>query len=200
MKKLLIIISLFISFSAVGQISWGVKGGYNQNSLILSNNTLESVSTGGFHLGIFSELRIGPTLSIQPEVLYQTSGGKIIQPVDGVLDTVTHEIHALSLPGLVCMRLGAVSIDVGASYNYIFDFRTRTSSGRSIEDDESWSAESDIRAILGLQVRLGRVRVSARATRNLTAFDEREFRNTSGVSVLTDVHLMSLQAGLGLTL
>jgi len=199
MKKLLVIIYCFISFAAVGQIHWGVKGGYNQNSLVLSNNALEGRPTGGFHLGVFSELELGSTLSLQPEVLYQTAGGKLIQPVNGVMDTVTHEIHALSIPGLVSIRLGALSIDLGASYNYIFDYRVRASSRRDIEDN-GWSAESDIRAILGMQVRVGRVRVSARATRNIDVFDERSFVGPSGSSVVSEVQLMSLQAGLGLTL
>jgi len=201
MKKILFIICFLASGQIVAQLDIGVKAGYHLNSLVLSDDAIDQTYNPGFHLGLFTEIDLGP-ITFQPEVLYETSGGQIMRPLEGTLDTMRHDLHAISIPGIIGLRLSALSLEFGASYNMIIDYRLRSNSGREVEmvDNNGWNASSDVRAIAGLSLRFSKIRAGVRATRSIQVFDTRSFLVPSGVPVNSDVRLMSFQASLGFVL
>jgi hypothetical protein len=76
MKKtlLFLITLLFVTEFSFGQLTIGLRAGYNGNKLATSLSSIKSQFRSGFHVGVFS--RFGKRLYFAPELIYTFSGGK----------------------------------------------------------------------------------------------------------------------------
>lgn len=83
MKKLVLLsLALFIcAFSLRAQSGFGVKAGFNFNSMsdLEYNNIKESAieKKTGFHVGVLYKINLPLGLALQPELLYSQKGGSI---------------------------------------------------------------------------------------------------------------------------
>lgn len=130
MKKFFLIILFAIGMmvnSNAQLLSFGIKGGLNYSKLKfddISNvtsgstqyNLLEDDSFQGFHFGVMGRLKVF-NVFIQPELLFNTSGGKVlVEEIQGstTVNTVKQvKYNKLDLPVLVGMKFGPARINVG---------------------------------------------------------------------------------------
>jgi len=80
MKKAIMLFSLagLINFSFAQSVNFGVKAGINFSNVSSSGGglTLTTSNTTGFHVGAVADIGFG-SLSLQPGVLYSTTGGSL---------------------------------------------------------------------------------------------------------------------------
>lgn len=82
MKKLIYLVVALFTFSLVNaQASFGVKAGVNLASLNSSDSDFNSMIDGrtAFHVGGVANIPVSEFLSIQPEILYSSVGGKFTE-------------------------------------------------------------------------------------------------------------------------
>ena len=106
MKKIIVILLLFFPglFSAetmFGQLSVGVKVGYNASKLSTNIDSVKSNFKSGFQFGAF--VRIGKKLYVQPELYYTTQGGVFTSNTQNWKQTI--KIGSLDVPVLVGYKL-----------------------------------------------------------------------------------------------
>lgn len=79
MKKTLLLLCFLggVSLSYAQSTKFGVIGGLNLATLssTTSGSTNSSSSLAGFHIGVFADFEVTPSLSIQPGILYSLKGG-----------------------------------------------------------------------------------------------------------------------------
>ena len=128
MKKyfLILIIAVGIVFNSNAQIlSFGIKGGLNYSKMKfdkISNitttaanyNLMEDEAFQGFHVGVMGRLKI-LNLFVQPELLFNTTGGKVLIEEIQSGATVVKQVkyNKLDLPVLVGMKFGPARINAG---------------------------------------------------------------------------------------
>lgn len=130
MKKYLLILLLSagaILSSNAQVLSFGIKGGLNYSKLKFDEiknvaasgtnyNLLQDDSFQGFHIGLMGRLKVF-NVFIQPELLFNTTGGKVlIEEIQGAttVNTVkTVKYNKLDLPVLVGMKFGPARVNLG---------------------------------------------------------------------------------------
>jgi len=124
----ILIIALGTTLSSGAQIlSFGVKGGLNYSKMkfdeisnitsgIKEYNLLEDESFQGFHIGLMGRIKVF-NVFIQPELLFNTTGGKmLVEEIQGAttVNTVKQvKYNKLDLPVLVGMKFGPARVNVG---------------------------------------------------------------------------------------
>ena len=106
MKKLILssLVILLVASAASAQIRFGVKAGANLNKL--SGQAFKEGYDLGYHLGAFSEIELGKSLGIQPEVLFNQVNTERASGTDPVLNnwqnnTSNIKLNYLSIPILL---------------------------------------------------------------------------------------------------
>ncbi len=130
MKKHILILMMFAGMTGglmAQSISFGLKGGLNYSKLKfdeVSNitsgaatyNLMQDESFQGFHIGVMSRLKVF-NLFVQPELLFNTSGGKVLveEVKAGGNETTLKQIkyNKLDLPVMVGMKFGPARINLG---------------------------------------------------------------------------------------
>ncbi len=146
MKKTLYTLFLFLAVQqiAMAQLSFGVKGGINQdlNSEaskyieLPSGYSLETESTSGFHAGLWMRVKVPVVgLYVRPEINYSTLSSEytIGIPLPGNASTLTatanYEISKIDVPvllGLKVLKFGNVFI--GPNFQYLLTSNLEASS------------------------------------------------------------------------
>ena len=130
MKKYVLLFSLCIIFGTAANaqlFSFGIKGGLNYSKMKFNEVTipsggvpgyklLEDESFQGFHVGLMGRLKVF-NVFIQPELLFNTSGGKVlVEDLQGgtTVETVKQvKYNKIDLPVLVGMKFGPARLNVG---------------------------------------------------------------------------------------
>jgi hypothetical protein len=129
MKKTILTLLLIATISGFtfGQLSFGIKGGLNYSKLafddvqnILSQGSEYNLSQDemfqGFHVGIQTRLKIF-SLFIQPELLFNTSGGKIsVEKTSGtqvIQEVKSIKYNKIDLPVMVGLKFGPLRVNAG---------------------------------------------------------------------------------------
>jgi hypothetical protein len=128
MKKYFIILILSIGMIAISSaqvISFGIKGGLNYSKLkfdkiknVTTNganyNLMEDESFQGFHIGVMGRLKVF-NLFVQPELLFNTTGGKVLVEEIGSSVSKVKQVtyNKLDFPVLVGIKIGPAHINVG---------------------------------------------------------------------------------------
>ncbi len=63
--------------SSVGAATFGIKGGMNVSSLSNGADLSDSKSKIGFNAGVFANIPLASSFSVQPEVIYNDLGSKV---------------------------------------------------------------------------------------------------------------------------
>ena len=108
MKKTILILllffpALFSSETMFGQLSLGVKVGYNASKLSTNIDTVTTNFKSGFQFGAF--VRFGKKLYLQPELYYTTQGGVFESSTNTQNWKQTIKIGSLDVPVLVGYKL-----------------------------------------------------------------------------------------------
>ncbi len=128
MKKYILIalIGLGLGLSVSAQVlSFGIKGGLNYSKMkfdeiknisaaSVNYNIMEDESFQGFHIGVMGRLKVF-NLFLQPELLFNTTGGKVLVENMGTSfkEVKTIKYNKLDLPVLLGMKIGPARINVG---------------------------------------------------------------------------------------
>lgn len=128
MKKYILIalIGLGFGLSANAQIlSFGIKGGLNYSKMKFDDiknitttganyNLMEDESFQGFHIGLMGRLKVF-NLFLQPELLFNTTGGKVLveQVGSSIAEVKSVKYNKLDLPVLLGMKFGPARINAG---------------------------------------------------------------------------------------
>jgi hypothetical protein len=144
MKKCIVVLLLAIGIAAVSSaqiISFGIKGGLNYSKMKFDNisnitvaaksyTLMEDKSFQGFHIGVMGRLKVF-NLFVQPELLFNTTGGKVlIQEIQGAatVNTVKQvKYNKLDLPVLVGMKFGPARINAGPVASVVLSSKSEIS-------------------------------------------------------------------------
>ncbi len=104
----------------------GIKGGLNISNFY-RDNVGDQNARFGFNLGVFTELAVGESFSIQPELLLSTKGNRATYGTDdGVLDLVGAEgevktnLTYIDIPVLAKVTFGEIiNVHVGPYASYL---------------------------------------------------------------------------------
>ena len=183
---------LFFSTSVMAQIKFGAKTGANVGDII---ETIE-INADNFgeidpleyrvkinpQLGIWLDLPITTEISIQPELLWTQ---KAYQPSDNNPTDTYVNFHYFSLPALAKLRLGKISIEAGPEFSFLMDQSLRNNDGGPDESPFIEENTLELAVNLGLQYQHNRWIIGARASRDVTSFQEVDFTDINGEVVGT---------------
>ncbi|HPE55880.1 MAG TPA: porin family protein [Bacteroidales bacterium] len=109
MKKMIVFAMAFLFASITfGQLSLGIKGGVNMNTLSTDLSDYEKAAKTGFLAGAF--VRIGDKWHLQPEAYFTAKKGELTYDVDygtGSVSNINQEItlNSLDIPVLIGYKL-----------------------------------------------------------------------------------------------
>ncbi|OYU81989.1 MAG: hypothetical protein CFE23_01415 [Flavobacterium sp. BFFFF1] len=113
MKKVFLLAAFMIvaTASQAQGVKFGIKGGANFSNL---DGNQDSKSITSFHGGVFVELGLTPSFSVQPEALYSSQGAKVEGSDDINFDYVNIPVMArfYILPSVL-------SIDAGPQFGFL---------------------------------------------------------------------------------
>ena len=105
MKKLILGLAVTAGTLAFAQqtpssnpVSFGVKGGMNVSSLSKDNGLDDQKSKIGFNAGVFANIPVASSFSIQPEVLYSQYGDKIDYTLAGTKFSSSRKLDYITVP------------------------------------------------------------------------------------------------------
>jgi opacity protein-like surface antigen len=96
------------STSSSNPVTFGVKGGMNVSSLSNGADLSDSKSKIGFNAGVFANIPIASSFSIQPEVIYNDLGSKVTREFSAVGNTYKADYSR---------NLGYIAVPVMFQYN-----------------------------------------------------------------------------------
>ena len=100
MKKLVLTLAVAASSLTFAQ-QFGVKAGMNVSSLSEDADLSDQKSKIGFNAGVFMNLPLGASFSIQPELLYTQYGSKSNYELLGVKYSASTHLDYIALPVMV---------------------------------------------------------------------------------------------------
>lgn len=105
MKKLILGLAVTAGTLAFAQqtpssnpVAFGVKGGMNVSSLSKNNGLDDQKSKIGFNAGVFANIPVATSFSIQPEVLYSQYGEKSEYTVAGTRYSASTKLDYITVP------------------------------------------------------------------------------------------------------
>ena len=109
--------------------SFGVKGGLNLANLFAQDASIEDNNWKvGYHAGLFVKAPLSNMFSIQPEVLYSTTGAKITYGGSGLAQTlgispgeVRFNLNYVQVPVLFLVNVGALNVHAGPYASYLLN-------------------------------------------------------------------------------
>ncbi|MCJ7936104.1 MAG: PorT family protein [Chryseobacterium sp.] len=120
MKKLILGLAVTASTLAFAQqqtstnpVTFGVKGGMNVSSLSNGADLSDSKSKIGFNAGVFANIPLASSFSVQPEVIYNDLGSKVTREFTAGGNTYRNEYSR---------NLGYVAVPVMFQYNATPEF------------------------------------------------------------------------------
>lgn len=150
----------------------GIKGGLNMSNFYRDNVGDQNIRYG-FNVGIFTELAVGESFSIQPELLLSTKGNRATYGTDdGVLELVNAEgevktnLTYIDIPVLAKVTFGEVlNVHVGPYASYLIGANASTE-GDLANDSEDLDRDNfkawDYGLAAGIGVDLEAVTIGAR--------------------------------------
>ncbi len=120
MKKLILGLAVTAGTLAFAQqttstssATFGIKGGMNVSSLSNGGDLSDSKSKIGFNAGVFANIPLASSFSVQPEVIYNDLGSKVTREYNVLGNTYKDEYSR---------NLGYVAVPVMFQYNATPDF------------------------------------------------------------------------------
>lgn len=169
MKKIIIVLCFFFclqtSFSQ--GIQFGIKAGADFNSI--SGKAFEEKFTFGYHAGLFTQITLSPTLSLQSEVYYSevkhdTASGFTtllkLKPIQQI------KLGYINVPFLVNIKPSkSLALQLGAQYGMLTQNNIITDVVNNTKDAIK---KGDLSGIVGVQLYVANFRIYARYQVGLT--------------------------------
>lgn len=177
MKKVLltIIFAIFAlpQIQAQEFVQFGIKGGLNFSN-INYDSFVEKESRTGFHIGLLAEIPLIGNLSLQPEVLYSTQGGKGTEVMTGASPEMEYKFDYIQVPVLAKFYLiPSLALEAGPSFNFLVKEEVNASHFSAMAET---GKDFEMGAALGVSFNLSRFLVNARYIQGLTnAYEEGGF-------------------------
>ena len=149
MKKIMILLAVFISTSASAQkFEIGAKAGANISNFTGTDNwqNVKAKSLVGYHLGGFVSFFIGNNFAIQPEVLFSSQGAKF----ESAGQTTDQKIYYVNVPLLLKFRTtGGFYIEAGPQLGF------KTGESSSNMDSLAKSTDLSVAGGIGYHSQIG---------------------------------------------
>jgi opacity protein-like surface antigen len=117
MKKIILASIFLLALSANVQaqlVKFGLKGGLNYANV--TGATVQTDAITSYHAGLITEIKLGETFALQPELLYSTQGATY----KTALEDFKNELGYLSIPVMVKIYLGkTVSLELGPQASFL---------------------------------------------------------------------------------
>lgn len=161
MKKIVFALLIFSAFTGIVSaqfFSFGIKGGLNYSKLSFDNTNVtsgsntyslkEDESFQGFHVGLMTRIKVF-NVFVQPELLFNTSGGKVL--IGSTTGTEVRQIkyNKIDLPVLVGMKFGPLRVNAGPVASAVL------SSDSKLEEIIPDLKSESKKATIGLQAGVG---------------------------------------------
>jgi len=105
---------------------FGLKGGFNATTLNIENGS-DRKERYGFHVGVFTQIPVAPTVAIQPELLYTTKGASAAYNALGASGRNTFGLNYVELPVLATFKLGRTAdLQLGPYAGYLLRSSVKT--------------------------------------------------------------------------
>jgi hypothetical protein len=176
MKKLVLTLTaiVMLSICASAQVSVGVKAGLNLANLggdVEDTDMRPSIHVGGYLNYAFSE-----SLSIQPELLYNSVGAKSSYEEDGFDVEQTLKLNYISVPVMFLYSFGNVNIQAGPQFGFLASAKSKYEVDGESEDIDVKDGFKgiDLGFNLGLGANFGKLNASARYSLGLSNVNDGE--------------------------
>lgn len=145
MKKLKVklgIVAVMLMLVGVKQASAqearsGIKGGLNLSNLYVDDVDDENVRVG-FNAGIYTQIMIGETFAIQPELLYSAKGAKTEYDNTFGNGETDFNLNYIEAPILATFKLGdAADIHIGPYFGYLVSAKSKSTNETVFGDVDS---------------------------------------------------------------
>ncbi|WP_266367467.1 porin family protein [Tellurirhabdus rosea] len=104
----------------------GIKGGFNASTLNIENGS-DRKERYGFHVGVFTQVPLGETFAIQPELLYTSKGASAAYNAFGATGRTNFNLNYLELPVLATFKLGnTADLQIGPYAGYLLNSSLKT--------------------------------------------------------------------------
>lgn len=117
MKKIILIIGIVLfsfSSSQAQLLKIGVKAGVNYANF--ESSQLQTNALTSYHAGLVTQIKLGKSFALQPEVLYSTQGATY----ENAVEEFKAELGYISVPLLTKINLGKTfSIELGPQFSWL---------------------------------------------------------------------------------
>lgn len=124
MKKIIlsIVLCTAFGFSNAQSIRFGVKGGLNVSNFTGYQEDVKSLT--GFHIGGFTELKVGKKFAIQPEFLFSTQG-TTVEGFDGNSNS-SIKLNYINIPVLAKYYItDAFTVEAGPQIGFLLSAKNQ---------------------------------------------------------------------------
>lgn len=131
---------------AISQVTFGVKGGVNLNRLVIGNlpefYDLETNSSLGYHVSVFSRIELSSKFSLIPELQFIQKGYKMTEKVAGTSNEAHYKINYLEIPMVIAYSPAKLlGLEVGPTAGLHLGTKVVSDAGRYSVDDVHESFE-----------------------------------------------------------
>ncbi|UWX61910.1 PorT family protein [Chryseobacterium oranimense] len=136
MKKLILGLAVTASSLAFAQqtpssssnpVTFGVKGGMNVSSLSKDSGLDDQKSKIGFNAGVFANIPIAESFSIQPEVLYSQYGDKYDTKIGNNTYSYANHFDYLTVPVMVQYNLiPNLYVEAGPEFGFLLSAKSKS--------------------------------------------------------------------------
>ncbi|SHF75192.1 porin family protein [Chryseobacterium vrystaatense] len=149
MKKLILGLAVTASSLAFAQqtptsssnpVTFGVKGGMNVSSLSKDEGLDDQKSKIGFNAGVFANIPIAESFSVQPEVLYSQYGAKSDYTLFGTKYSASSKLDYIAVPVMFQYNLiPNLYVEAGPEFGFMVSAKNKVkneSNGNSTTSDD----------------------------------------------------------------
>ena len=179
MKSIVLSIAIFASFISYAHaqgFSLGIKAGANVNKL--TGKSFNEQFTYGYHVGAFSQIKLGNRLELQPEVVFNQvnldTASQFSELYKINSSTVSNiKLSYLSIPLILNYKLSkGFSIQAGPQYGILLDQHKDL-----LQNGKSAFKEGDFSVLAGMQIKFASFRIYGRyvvGLNNINDIDNRD--------------------------
>lgn len=117
MKKIILALLFVVGLSTNSNaqlVKFGLKAGLNYANI--TGSTIQTEAITSYHAGLVTEIKLGETFALQPELVYSTQGATY----KTALEDFKNELGYLSIPVMVKLYLGkTVSLELGPQASFL---------------------------------------------------------------------------------
>lgn len=178
----LIVIGAAVSFSVAQGLTGGVKAGLNFAN-VGGDDVEDTDMRIAYHVGGYVNFAFSESLSLQPELLYNSIGTKFEEQGDGDSYDVTYKLNYISVPVLLVYSFGNFNVQAGPQIGFLASAKAKYDiDGADDEDIKDYFKGTDFGFNLGLGANFGKINAALRYTAglsNIADSDDGDVKNSN---------------------